>query len=128
MAIAGLVSSPDETARFRRLLQRGGVVAVPTETFYALAADPFNADAVERIFRIKGREDSHPLPVLFANRLDLEGLGVTADSGTLANFFAVWPAPLTVVFPIRAPIAASRGVSTLAGRIPASRPPRGLLP
>ena len=127
MAIASLASTPEEVAHLRLLLRRGGVAAVPTETFYALAADPFNTDAVGRIFRIKGRDDGNPLPVLFANRLDLEGLGVTADSGTLANYFAVWPAPLTVIFPIRAPIAASRGVSTLAVRIPASRALRELL-
>ena len=127
IAIASLVSSPEEAAHLRLLLRRGGVAAVPTETFYALAADPFHTDAVERIFRIKGRDDGNPLPVLFVNRLDLEALGVTADSGALAIYFAVWPAPLTVVFPIRAPIAASRGVSTLAVRIPASRVLRELL-
>src|SRR5204863_1532333 len=106
MAIASLVSSSDEIARLRGLLRQGGVAAVPTETFYALAADPFHAGAVERIFRIKGRGDDSPLPVLFADRRDLESLGVTADPDTLANYFAVWPAPLTVVFPIRTPIAA----------------------
>ena len=127
VTIASLVSSPEEVAHLRLLLSRGGVVAVPTETYYALAADPFHADAVERIFRIKERDDGNPLPVLFANPLDLDSLGVTADSATLANYFAVWPAPLTVVFPIRAPIAASRGVSTLAVRIPATRALRELL-
>jgi len=127
IAIASLVSSPEEIEHLRLLLRRGGVAAVPTETFYALAADPFNTAAVDRIFRIKGRQGGTPLPVLFANRLDLEALGVTADPGKLANYFAVWPAPLTVVFPIRAPIAASRGVSTLAVRIPASRALRELL-
>jgi L-threonylcarbamoyladenylate synthase len=127
MPITSLVSSPEETAKFRLLLRRGGVAAVPTETFYALAADPFNTDAVERIFRIKGRDDGNPLPVLFATRLDLEGLGVTADPATLEIYFSVWPAPLTVVFPIRAPIAASRGASTLGVRLPASRPLRDLL-
>jgi L-threonylcarbamoyladenylate synthase len=127
IGIASLVSAPEEVAHLRLLLSRGGVVAIPTETYYALAADPFNADAVERIFRIKGRDDGNPLPVLFADRLDLETLGVTADAGTLANYLAVWPAPLTVVFPIRAPIAASRGASTLAVRIPAARRLRELL-
>jgi L-threonylcarbamoyladenylate synthase len=127
MAIASLLSSPEEVADLRRLLRDGGVAAVPTETFYALAADPFHAGAVERIFRIKGRGDASPLPVLFAGRGDLESLGVTADPDTLASYFAVWPAPLTVVFPIRAPIAASRGASTLGVRLPASQSLRDLL-
>jgi L-threonylcarbamoyladenylate synthase len=127
VAIASLVASPEEIAELRRLLRAGGVAAVPTETFYALAADPVNAGGVERIFRIKGRDDGSALPVLFANRGDLEGLGVTAQPRTLATYFAVWPAPLTVVLPIRAPIAASRGVATLAVRLPASEPLRELL-
>jgi L-threonylcarbamoyladenylate synthase len=127
VAIASLVSSPEEIARLRLLINRGGVGAVPTETFYALAADPFNVGAVERIFRIKERDDGHPLPVLFASLPDLESLGVTADPGALADYFAVWPAPLTVIFPIRAPIAASRGGATLGVRLPASQPLRDLL-
>jgi L-threonylcarbamoyladenylate synthase len=111
----------------RLLLRHGGVVAVPTETFYALAADPFNPEAVERIFEIKGRDEGNPLPVLFANRSDLDALGVSADAAALDIYFAVWPAPLTVVFPIRAPIAASRGHSTLGVRLPALRKLRDLL-
>ena len=82
---------------------------------------------MERIFEIKGRDEANPLPVLFANRPDLEKLGVLAGPGTLDIYFAIWPAPLTVVFPIRAPIAASRGLSTLAVRLPASRKLRDLL-
>jgi L-threonylcarbamoyladenylate synthase len=108
-------------------LRHGGVAAVPTETFYAFAADPFNPDSVERIFEIKGRDEGNPLPILFANRSDLDALGVSAGPGTLDFYFAIWPAPLTVVFPIRAPIAASRGLSTLAVRVPASRKLRDLL-
>jgi L-threonylcarbamoyladenylate synthase len=111
----------------RLLLRHGGVAAVPTETFYAFAADPFNPEAVERIFEIKGRDEGNPLPVLFANRSDLDALGVSADPAALDIYFAVWPAPLTVVFPIRAPIAASRGHSTLGVRLPASRKLRDLL-
>lgn len=82
---------------------------------------------MERIFEIKGRDEGNPLPVLFANRPDLEKLGVLAGPGTLDIYFAIWPAPLTVIFPIRAPIAASRGLSTLAVRLPASRKLRDLL-
>ncbi len=111
----------------RLLLRHGGVAAVPTETFYALAADPFHGGAVERIFEIKGRGEGSPLPVLFGRRTDLRDLGVCAEAAALDIYFAIWPAPLTVVFPIRVPIPASRGLSTLAVRLPASKKLRDLL-
>ena len=101
-------------------------MAVPTETFYAFAGDPLEGAAVQRIFEIKGRTDEKPLPVLFARRADLGSLGVE-DSPKLDPYFWIWPAPLTVVFPIRAPIAASRGSSTIAVRLPASKKLRDLL-
>ena len=125
--IASLLASAEEIWQFRQLLRHGGIAAIPTETFYALAADPFNTVAVEQIFQIKGRDDRHPLPVLIATRLDLESLGVTADPRTLDVYFSIWPAPLTVVLPVRMPLAASRGVSTLGVRLPASRRLRDLL-
>jgi L-threonylcarbamoyladenylate synthase len=121
-----LLTSATEVTTLRALLRHGGVLAVPTETFYALAGDPLEAPAVQRIFEIKRRTDDKPLPVLFARRADLERLGV-ADSPALDPYFWIWPAPLTVVFPIRAPIAASRGGSTIAVRLPASKKLRDLL-
>jgi L-threonylcarbamoyladenylate synthase len=108
-------------------LRNGGVLAVPTETFYALACDPLEASAVQRIFEIKRREDDKPLPVLFSRRADLDRVGVEADSRALDQYFWIWPAPLTVIFPIRAPIPASRGRSTLAVRLPAAKKLRDLL-
>ncbi len=122
-----LLSSAEEVSGLRALLRHGGVLAVPTETFYALAADPLEAGAVGRILEIKGRQEDKPLPVLFARRGDLDRLGVEADPSTLERYFTLWPAPLTVVFPIRAPIAASRGGRTIAVRLPASKKLRDLL-
>src|SRR5439155_404215 len=55
--LADLLASAEELAGFSALLTRGGVAAVPTETFYGLAADPTNEGAVSRIFEIKGRDD-----------------------------------------------------------------------
>ncbi len=122
-----LLSSAKDVSNLRALLRHGGVVAVPTETFYALAGDPLEASAVQRILEIKRREDGKPLPVLFARRSDLGRLGIEADSPALDAFFWIWPAPLTVILPIRTPIAASRGLSTLAVRLPASKKLRDLL-
>src|SRR3984957_13380244 len=46
------------------LIRRGKVVGVPTDTFYGLAADPFNLAAVEEIYRVKGRPEDRALPIL----------------------------------------------------------------
>lgn len=127
LRLRDFLASPDETARLGRILQGGGVVAIPTETFYALATDPVSPAGVERIFRIKGRDDGKPLLVLFSERAHLAALGIAADSATLQTFFGIWPAPLTVVLPLFRPIAASRGSAALAVRMPADASVRGLL-
>src|SRR6476469_9253278 len=121
-----LLESPHETSQLRELLQRGGVAALPTETFYGLAADPMNATAVARIARIKGRDFRKPFPVLFSDRPQLYRLGVDVDPRTLDFWFGIWPAPITVVFRLEKAIAASRGASTLAVRRPAAPEVRNL--
>lgn len=68
-----------------------------------------------------------PLPVLFGDRGQLAQLGIAASEETLDRFFAIWPAPLTVVLPLRAEIPASGGARTLAVRMPAHEPLRALL-
>lgn len=127
IAISDLLSDAAEITRLRELLSEGGVAAIPTETFYGLAADPRNEEGVARILRAKGRDDGKSLPVVFAAREDLERLGVGAPRALLDRFFEIWPAPLTVVLPLAEPIAASRGKKTLAVRMPASRELLGLL-
>ena len=125
--LAELLASAEELTRFSAVLARGGVAAVPTETFYGLAADPTNGRAVSRIFGIKGRDDGKPLLVLFSERAQLDALGVAAESPVLDRLFRIWPAPLTAVLPLRSAVAASRGGATLAVRIPAAPRLRQLL-
>lgn len=82
-----------------RLILGGKVVAIPTDTFYGLGADPFNLAAVTEIFRIKGRTSDHPLPLLVAS-LDQAADLANDPPGTffrLAQKF--WPGPLTLVVP-----------------------------
>lgn len=122
IAIADLNASAGELTNLRALLAAGGVAAVPTETFYGLAANPKSEGGVQRVFEAKGRDDGKPLPVLFGAREQLEHLGVAASRELLDRFFLIWPAPLTVVLPLERPIAASRGLSTLAVRMPGTRP------
>lgn len=127
IALEDLLASPEESADLGRRLGRGGVAAIPTETFYGLAADPRSPEGVERILALKGRDAAKALLVLFAKRAQLEDLGVAAPPATLARFFGLWPAPLTVVLPLRAPIPASLGRPNLGVRMPAHAPLRRLL-
>lgn len=127
IGLTDLLDSPREIARFREILSSGGVAAIPTDTFYALAADPGNELGVKRVLEIKRRDDGKPLLVLCSSRKDLEELGVAADSRKLDRFLKIWPAPLTVVLPVGRTIPASRGARSLAVRIPASDPVRALI-
>lgn len=127
LPLESLLQSAAELHLLSRILSEGGVVAIPTDTFYGLAANPFSEEGVRRIFEIKSRDDGKSLPVLFSARTQLVGLGVTEEAEKLDRFFDIWPAPLTVVFQIQEPIAASRGRRTLAVRLPAAEKIRSLL-
>lgn len=108
----------DPVAPLRDLLRRGGVLAIPTESSYGLAADPRNLTGCEAIYRIKGREGGKALPVVVADREQLADLGVDPNLYIVKDLFALWPAPLTAVLPIPRPLPASAGESTLAVRVP----------
>jgi L-threonylcarbamoyladenylate synthase len=104
-----------------RVLKKGGLVAFPTETVYGLGADAENAEAVRRIFRVKGRPEGHPLIVHLADARDADGwvVSVTPLARRLAARF--WPGPLTLVLPRapRVPDAVTGGQDTVALRVPA---------
>lgn len=100
---------------------------MPTETSYGLAADPRSTEGVRRALEFKRREANKPLLVLFAARAQLEPLGIDVSAPSLDRFFAIWPAALTAVVPLRAPIPASRGAASLGVRMPAHPELRALL-
>jgi L-threonylcarbamoyladenylate synthase len=126
ISMEGLLSSPSELRGFRDLIAADGVAAIPTETFYALAANPLSEKAVARVFEIKGRDAEKALPVLFAGREQLADLKIE-DSPLLARFLAIWPAPLTVIFPTSGELPCAGGDSSLAVRMPAREDLRRLL-
>jgi L-threonylcarbamoyladenylate synthase len=80
-------------------VRAGGLVAIPTETVYGLAADAENADAVARIYAVKGRPTDHPLIVHLGGFDRLDGWidEIDADARTLAT--TCWPGPLTMLVP-----------------------------
>jgi L-threonylcarbamoyladenylate synthase len=90
---------PELIARAAEVLQRGGLVAFPTETVYGLAARAFDAGAVGRIFTAKGRPTNNPLIVHLA-AAPVSGI-VSQHWPEQANQLAArfWPGPLTLVLP-----------------------------
>ena len=88
-------------AEARGVLRTGGVLALPTETFYALAVNPFDPSALTRLFTLKGRPAGKPVLVLIAGpeMLFQVARGVPAAAPRLMARF--WPGPLTLIFPAR---------------------------
>jgi L-threonylcarbamoyladenylate synthase len=110
-------------------LRSGGLVAVPTETVYGLAADAEHAGAVARIYEVKGRPTDHPLIVHVAGLDALDGwvAEVSDDARTLGA--TCWPGPLTMLLARgeRATDAVTAGRSTIGMRSPAHPLTRELL-
>jgi L-threonylcarbamoyladenylate synthase len=78
-------------------LNRGAVIAVPTDTLYALAADPVNLAAVEEIFRVKGRPEHRALPILINSLVYAQVLAKDLPDNFFRLAQACWPGPLTIV-------------------------------
>ncbi|KAA5804582.1 threonylcarbamoyl-AMP synthase [Alkalicaulis satelles] len=112
------------------ILSRGGLVAVPTETVYGLAADAMRGEAVARIYEAKGRPRFNPLIVHVDSLARAEQLIELNQTGRrLAAAF--WPGPLTLVAPLRADAGVAdlvtAGLETLAVRWPDSEALTGLV-
>ncbi|RYZ42280.1 MAG: threonylcarbamoyl-AMP synthase [Myxococcaceae bacterium] len=112
--------NPDHLDRAVELLRRGGVIALPTETVYGLAANAEDELAVRRVFAIKGRPATHPLIVHIpgAEHLSRWARVIPDEATALAKAF--WPGPLTLVLPrtARATDAVTGGQDTVALRVP----------
>ena len=113
------------SAKVVEVLEEGGVLLVPTESFYGLAADPSRADAVESIRKLKGRPGELGLPVLCADWGQVEDLVIIPERFRV-KLSRIWPAALTVVLPAREKIPAAAR-DTVAVRIPDHRRLRALL-
>lgn len=120
--------SPATVERLSRqvalVIQRSGLVAIPTETFYGLGVNPFDARAVDRLRAVKGREDAKPILVLVGSVNDLSSFveHVPPVASILIEVF--WPGPLTILFPARAslPLALTAGTGLVGIRLSSCQP------
>jgi len=83
--------------RALEVLRRGGLVAIPTETVYGLAADASSETAVRRVFAAKGRPADHPLIVHIASADDLAHWAAEIPAAAAALAGTCWPGPLTLL-------------------------------
>ena len=110
-------------------LRRGGLVAFPTDTLYALGADALAADAVERVLTVKGRARGKPLSVLVPSVEAIAALGVSLTEGVRDVLRAFWPGPLTVVVKAsgKFPTVLTAATGTVGLRIPAGAVAQAIL-
>jgi L-threonylcarbamoyladenylate synthase len=101
-------------------LRAGGLVAIPTETVYGLAADAEQPAAVQRIFEIKGRPTHHPLIIHVFDLDHADGWVASLSDEALSLADACWPGPLTMLLPRgrRVADAITGGRSTVGVRVP----------
>ncbi len=112
--------TPDAIASAARVIRDGGVVVMPTETVYGLACNALDANAVKKVFEIKGRPSDNPLIVHIADFSDLKK--VASNWPDLAEKLAekFWPGPLTLVLKKKEgiPDETTAGLETVAVRMP----------
>ena len=91
-------SLKDHTKHICNILDDGGVIAFPTDTYYGLGVNPFNTKGIHRIFEIKSRKANKPLLVLVASEAQVDQLAKNRSQEANGLIKEFWPAPLTLIF------------------------------
>ncbi|MDO8604661.1 MAG: L-threonylcarbamoyladenylate synthase [bacterium] len=103
-----------------KILKKGGVGVLLTDTLYGMVSAAENKKAVERIYNIKGRNEKKPLIILISNVSDVERFGVNLDEEARELLGKFWPGAVSVILPcgLKKFEYLHRGTKTLAFRIP----------
>ena len=121
--------TPEAIAEASRLLERGQLVVFPTETVYGLGADTLNAEAVQKIYALKGRPADNPLIAHVYDEEQAQPIVARWDDRCDALSQHFWPGPLTLVLDRAKTVdpAATAGLDTIAVRAPRHVAARALL-
>ncbi len=111
------------------ILKKGGIVAIPTETVYGLAASAYDENAVKKVFLAKGRPQDNPLIVHIADIDDLKTVARDIPDSAFAAAKRFWPGPLTMIFKRtdKIPAGVSAGLDTVAVRMPSDKTAREII-
>jgi L-threonylcarbamoyladenylate synthase len=116
-------------SRCKIVIDGGGVIAYPTDTFYGLGADPRNPRAVREVFAIKGRMVDQPILLLLNDRIDVSAWVSEVTPSALELMARFWPGPLTLVFRAARHVLPelTAGTGTIGLRVPGNDVTRALL-
>jgi L-threonylcarbamoyladenylate synthase len=119
----------DKIAYAVNTLRRGELIAIPTDTLYALVADPFNLAAVGKVFQAKSRAWDRSLPCMVESVEQVVDLAQHLPSRFYLLAHRYWPGPLTLIVEAAGtvPLKVTGNTRRLAVRQPSSPIPRGLL-
>lgn len=111
---------PDDVSEASDVLLLGGVVVIPTDTVYGLAASAWNDEAVDRLFALKGRDRGKPIAVFILDLAFASGLVGEAAPEAVRLAARHWPGPVTLVVPAgpEAPPLLSAGTGSIGLRSP----------
>ncbi len=113
-----LKACPESLEKGAEIIRAGGLVAFPTETVYGLGADAMNGEAVNSIFRVKGRPNDNPLIVHVCSKEQMKELGYWNDNAE-AVYEAFMPGPITMVLKKKQlPPEGTAGLDTVGLRFP----------
>ena len=105
--------------KIKEVINHGGIIAYPTESVYGLGCDPFNEQAVKKIFSLKGREENKGLILIASSWHQINEL--VAPSGNFELALSTWPGPVTWLFQCseKVPVWLNGNKNTIALRITA---------
>lgn len=116
-------------SRAAEILKKGGIVAIPTETVYGLAARADNKTAISNVFAAKGRPQDNPLIVHIADLSELENVARNIPEAAFICAERFWPGPFTMVLPRGDKVdpQVSAGLDTVAVRMPSDGIARAII-
>lgn len=119
------ITSPSDAVirRAAEAIRQGGVVAIPTETYYGLAVDPENDQAVQRLFLLKNRPANKPILLLISDLHQVARYAQTIPEQYESLIDSYWPGPLTLVFSAKPEVSPllTGGTGTIGIRLTPNR-------
>jgi tRNA threonylcarbamoyl adenosine modification protein (Sua5/YciO/YrdC/YwlC family) len=90
-------------------VQDNQIIGIPTETVYGLGVDPYSQIAIEKLFKIKERDDTKPISLLIHSFMELHKLNISTEIPEIVELY--WPGPLTIVVEVNEPFLSGIGTT-----------------